>query len=73
MSPKDYLSWLDSEIEKAEKLADREDRRMEPYAAYRGRAEALDEARNLFITIQFPSQLTDTETPDPRDFTEGLD
>ena len=65
-SPKDYIDWLDSEIEKYNKLRYLSEDDVSKFQ-FMGSASALIDARNSFITIQFPSQEEDNN------FANGLD
>jgi hypothetical protein len=49
-----FVDWLDGEITKAEKQAEIENRKMEPYFAWEGRAKALEEAKEKFLAAATP-------------------
>jgi len=68
MTPSDYLSWLDEQIAEAERMASRESGKWEGDLSYSGRASALEQAKEKFLTIEYP-QPTENE----RDFTTGLE
>jgi hypothetical protein len=70
MIPEDYIKWLDSEIKEA-KQQEAGSRRYSPSKRlWKIRASILLEARNSFITIQFPSQ--EEDNPE-NNFTHGLE
>ena len=72
MTHQDYLSWLDSEIQEARKARGLKDKRH--FDFHEGREIQALAAREKFLTIQFPSQLTDNETEDKSStFTDGLE
>jgi hypothetical protein len=48
---KAFIEWLDKEIEAAEKMSDKEDRRWEPNLSFSGRATALEEVKEKFLSL----------------------
>lgn len=54
MTHEEFIQWLDTEIDVADQLAERENRKTEPYFGYEGRARALEEVKEKFLTIMPP-------------------
>ena len=73
MTPKQYLQWLDSEIEKCWKIMSASLVSSKKYLTALERRSTFAKAKEKFLTIQLPSQLTDTNTETENNFTDGLE
>lgn len=54
MTPEDFIEWIDKEIQKAQRWADRESSKMEPDQSFNGRLSALEEVKQKFFTLTPP-------------------
>ena len=54
MTHEEFVKWLDEEIEKAWMENDRESRKIEPDGTPYGRANALEEVKEKFLTLTLP-------------------
>jgi len=54
MTQEEFIEWLDEEIDKAWKENDRESRKTEPDSTPYGRACALEEVKEMYLTVMPP-------------------
>lgn len=54
MTYEEFLKWIDEQIEYNDRMARKEDRKMEPYFAYQGAHDALEAVKEKFLTLLPP-------------------
>jgi hypothetical protein len=54
MTHEQFLQWLDEQIEYNERMASKEDRKMEPNLCYQGAANAFEDVKEKFLALLPP-------------------
>lgn len=54
MTHEQFIQWLDEQIEYYDKMARKEDRKMEPYFAYQGAHDAYEAVKEKFLELLPP-------------------